>query len=370
MPDGEGTLPAGGEEPSRGSVAPSLPGAARRPPPRPRPGLAGAIAALGLLIAIGGLALHWYQDQATPPGGAGPAVIVQVEPGWSVATITNELAREGVVAHAWVFQIYLALTGAPTVRDGTYQMHRHEAFAELRSALAKGPTVFTLQVPAGATVAQVANDVGSLPGRSGPAFLALVNSGVVRSPYEPPGTSSLEGLLGPGVYEVPDVMGDRALLTMMVDHFDVMAAGAGISTAPSAVGVTPYQAITVASLVAREAGLASDRGKVARVAYNRLARGMRLQFDSTVVYALGGGVTTVTAQDLAVNSPYNTYRVAGLPPTPISTVSAADLAAALHPTPGSWLYFVVVSPDGAEAFSDTYAGQLANIALAKKRGLL
>ena len=103
--------------------------------------------------------------------------------------------------------------------------------------------------------------------------------------------------------------------------------------------------------------------------YNRLARGTPLQMDSTVLYSEHRDGGRVTAADLALNTPYNTYLHAGLTPTPICFPSKASLQAALAPTPGNWLYFVVVSNDGTEAFSSTFAGQQANERLAQSRGL-
>ena len=99
--------------------------------------------------------------------------------------------------------------------------------------------------------------------------------------------------------------------------------------------------------------------KVSRVIYNRLARGMPLQMDSTVLYSLGQDGGPVTPADLQIKSPYNTYLNTGLTPTPICFPSSGALGAALHPATGAWIYFTLVSEDGTEAFSDTYAGQLA-----------
>src|SRR5580658_8261137 len=109
--------------------------------------------------------------------------------------------------------------------------------------------------------------------------------------------------------------------------------------------------------------------KVSRVIYNRLARDMPLQMDSTVLYSLGQDGGTVTPADLKIKSPYNTYLNTGLTPTPICFPSATAINSALHPPPGGWLYFVLVAQDGTEAFSDTYAGQVANEKLAQQRGL-
>jgi len=133
----------------------------------------------------------------------------------------------------------------------------------------------------------------------------------------------------------------------------------------------------VASIVQKEAISPGDAaaatrhnvGPVARVIYNRLARGMPLQMDSTVLYAEGRDGGPVTAADLALATPYNTYRNAGLTPTPICFPSALALRAALHPPPGAWLYFVLTARDGTETFSDTLAGQEAAEDLARSRGL-
>jgi UPF0755 protein len=109
--------------------------------------------------------------------------------------------------------------------------------------------------------------------------------------------------------------------------------------------------------------------KVARVIYNRLAKGMPLQMDSTVLYAIGQDGGPVTSQDLKIESPYNSYLNTGLPPTPICMPSEVALKAAVDPPAGGWLYFVLVQKNGVMAFSDTFAEQLANEKLAKSRGL-
>ena len=181
--------------------------------------------------------------------------------------------------------------------------------------------------------------------------------------------TSLEGLLAPGTYIVRPGETDHDLLVAMVDRFDAQAARIGLAAGAQVLGFTPYQVITIASIVEKEGVLIKNMGPVARVVYNRLDRSMPLQMDSTVLYALGRDGGPVTGADLKSASPYNTYLNKGLPPTPTCFPSEAALDAALHPPAGSWLYFVVVAQDGTEAFSDTYAGQQANEALATQRGL-
>ena len=135
------------------------------------------------------------------------------------------------------------------------------------------------------------------------------------------------------------------------------------------IGLTPYQAITVASIVQKEGVIGKNLGPVARVILNRLARDMPLQMDSTVLYSEGRDGGPVTSADLAIRSPYNTYLNKGLTPTPICFPSEAALRATLDPPSGTWLYFVVVQRDGTEAFADTFAEQQANEALAQQRGV-
>jgi UPF0755 protein len=166
----------------------------------------------------------------------------------------------------------------------------------------------------------------------------------------------LEGFLFPATYDIEPGTSAVDVLRTLVQEFTVRAERLQLEERARALHVTPYQALTIASLVEGETGQASDRGKVARVVYNRLAVPMKLQFDSTVKYAYGlRGIvkTRLLYRDLDLASPYNTYRVAGLPPTPINSPGEAALEAALDPTPGPWRYFVVIDKQGHSAFATT-----------------
>ena len=144
----------------------------------------------------------------------------------------------------------------------------------------------------------------------------------------------------------------------MVDRFDALAAKVGLADGAARLGYSPYQVVTVASIVEKEGGARQEPGPVARVIYNRLAQDMPLQMDSTVLYALGQDGGPVTSADLETVSPYNTYLNKGLTPTPTCFPSEAALTAALDPPDGPVaLLRGGRSPDGTEAFSDTYAGQ-------------
>ena len=155
----------------------------------------------------------------------------------------------------------------------------------------------------------------------------------------------------------------------MVARFNQDARSVGLLASSSRAGLDSYQLITAASVVEKEGYLVKNMPQVATVIYNRLAKGMPLQMDSTVLYALGQDGGTVTAQDLKYQSPYNSYLHTGLPPTPICVSSRSALSAVMNPPAGSWLYFTLVSKDGTLAFSTTFQEQLQNEALAASRGL-
>ena len=328
--------------------------------------LALGLAVLLSLVAVGGL---WVESQINPSAHPGRVVDVTIPAGSSTDSIAGRLVADRVIASSFWFRVYLRLHGGSHIDAGVYALRENDSYPGVVKAL-HGPEVSrSLAIPEGFTVGQIAQRVGALSGHSAAHFLAVADGGSVRSPYEPAGSTDLEGLLFPDTYTVTPGESDAAILDQMIARFDQVASSIGLSRAPSSVGVSPYQAVIVASLIEREAKQVGDRPLVAEVIYNRLAKGMRLQIDASVLYALGPGHSSLSASDLAVSSPYNTYVVTGLPPGPIADPGRAALEAALHPSTGVYLYYVVVEPDGTEAFSPTLAGQEANIALARSRGL-
>jgi UPF0755 protein len=330
------------------------------------------LAALGVIVAglvvLGGGYL-WVQHEANPSGPQGAQVIVTVPAGSGESATASLLASRGVITSSFAYRLWSQFHSLPGIRPGAYAFRANSSFGQAQAVLAGGPNVFPLVVPPGFTVSELATRVGQLPGHQTDAFERTATDGSVRSPWQPAGVTSLEGLLATGTYIVPPGETDAHLLQRMVDRFDALAARIGLATGAQTLGRTPYQVVTIASIVEKEGVLAKNLGPVARVVYNRLARNMPLQMDSTVLYALGRDGGTVTAADLRTRSPYNTYLNKGLPPTPTCFPSEAALRAALDPPAGSWLYFVVVAQDGTEAFSDTFAEQQANEAVAAQHGL-
>lgn len=332
----------------------------------------GVVVVLGLGAAAAGAL--WFRSQSDPSGPPGEAVAVEVPLGTSIQRIASILEDQGIIENASAFRIYVRTKGVGEFQAGQYELRRRSSFADVVTALEKGPELDfqRLTVPEGLVLKQIAERVATLPGRSAEAFLAAVESGEVRSRYQPAGSKNLEGLLFPDTYNFEEDDDELEILRRMVSTFDARAAEAGIDKVVQGGLVDPYQAIVVASLVEREVRIAEERGMVARVIYNRLEAGMLLQVDASVIYALGRtgerGLR-VLFSDLEVDSPYNTYEVKGLPPGPIAAPGLAALEAAVSPTPGPWLYYVVIDADGRQAFATTLAEHNRNKAAAARAGV-
>jgi UPF0755 protein len=329
------------------------------------------VAAVGGVLLVLVLAFTlWYELESHALGPEGPQVVVTVHEGESTDAIIGSLSQQHVIDSSFAFRISDFFHGAPTVLPGSYALHENQTFSEVRAILDAGPNIYPIDVRPGFTLSEVAAQVDSLPGHAEGGFTSAARSGAVHSVFSPPGSNDLEGMLGTGSYLILPGESDLTIVRDMVQRFDHDSESAGLSTASAAaLGLTPYQLITAASVVEKEGYIPVNMPDVARVIDNRLAQDMPLQMDSTVLYALGQDGGPVTSQDLKVESPYNTYLNKGLPPTPICMPSADAMDAALHPPPGAWLYFVLVNKNGTMVFSDTYAEQQANEQLAKSRGL-
>ncbi len=321
-----------------------------------------------LVLVVGA----WFLYELNPPGGAGKRVSVDVPRRTGTSEIGDLLADKGVIGSSQAFQIYVGVTRSGPFDPGHYTMRKNlgvrDAVSVLESGPAKGPQ-FRLVLPPGLTLGEIADRVGMLQGHTRDAFLQVAQSGAVRSKYQPPEVTSLEGLLYPDTYFVTKQQSDQQILTRLVSTFDQKADEIGLS-APNAAGLSPYQTVVAASLIEREAKLDEDRPLISAVIHNRLAAGRPLQIDATVCYAKGGCSASPTSADLALDSPYNTYKVAGLPPTPISSVTVKSLQAAQNPAPEPYLYYVLSDKNGKHAFATTQEEHDRNVEEARQKGLL
>jgi UPF0755 protein len=316
----------------------------------------GSILAAAVVIAVGGAL--WLRSMGVwGSSHPGHTVSVVIPKGASASHVGRILADRGVIESALGFRIRLFLDGdTPPIEAGRYELRTGLTVSDAIAALTgRGPIVDYVSVtfPEGSTLKQFAAIVGRETKIPRKRFLEVATAGRIRSAYEPDGVGTLEGLVFPSTYQVVGKDTAGTLVQRLVDTFDQTFSSLDTSEI-RAMGYTPYQAIIVASMVEEEAKVDEDRGKIARVIYNRLGRGMPLGIDATIEYALGKHANELTRSDLRIDSPYNTRTHAGLPPTPIAAAGKASLEAALHPAPGRWLYYVLRDCSGHHAFSTSY----------------
>jgi len=337
------------------------------PPPRGLPRvlvrLIPVAIGLGVVVGLGVLGLRLLQPESDDyPGPGTGEVTIAVSPGQTLSQIGSTLVAADVVrSQAAFIRAAQADPRAVGISAGTYLMQRQmsAAGAVERFLEPAARVVDRVVIPEGSTVAQVVGRVAEATGMSRESLQAVVDNPRALGLPDYAGQNP-EGFLFPATYELDPAATPEAVLSRMVRRFESTAADIDLAGRSRARDITPYEAVIIASLVERE-GRPEHFGRVARVVYNRLAAGMPLQFDSTVNYGLGITELNLTREQLDSDSPYNTYRVTGLPPTPISNPGEAALQAALFPAEGDWLYFVTVDPDTGETrFSVDYEDFLAD----------
>ncbi len=327
---------------------------------------------LAVLIGLimGGL---WVYHQVNPAGEPGDAVVVDVPDGANVKTIAEVLDDAGVISNARLFQEYARFKSGNLIKAGTYQMNKDMALWEALSVLEAGPVPIdsvSVTVPEGLRLGEILATLAEvLPNSTTDSLTAAAASGEVASRYQPAG-GTLEGLLFPDTYQLDKGATDAENLTVLAKQFEAVADELQLDSRAAAIGYTPYQIITIASMIEEEAKVDDERPKIARVIYNRLASGVRLDIDATTLYAVGKEGNTLTLSDLDSDSPYNTRKAVGLPPGPISAPGRASLEAALAPAEGDWFYYVLADADGHHAFTADPAEFDALVAQAEEKGLL
>jgi UPF0755 protein len=316
-----------------------------------------AVLVLLLLVALGGVGL-WVRGQIDPSGPPGEEVAFEIPNGATTSAIADQLAESGIVTSGEVFRWYLRFNGGGSFEAGQYRLLQNSAMGDVVSALEAGPALppaTNLTIPESLWVEQVAQRVDELEHLDGATFLDLVNSGSVRSIFQPEGVTTMEGLLYPETYRIEEREDEAAVLQRMVDTFDQVGTEVGLADAEARVGYSPYEVIIIASLIESEAKDDAERAKMARVIYNRLEQGIPLGIDATFYYALGldRKGTSLRQSDLEMDSPFNTRENVGLIPHPIAMPRRESLEAALNPEPGPWLYYVLQDAT-THFFTDDY----------------
>lgn len=321
-------------------------------------------------IVVGGLGLiaylahDWYHGALLPADPAGKPKIVRIPEGASVDQIAEILHQETVIIDTRAFKIMLRMEGlADRLKAGIFEISPLMTAQEVAEHIASGEIAMQrLTIPEGLRLTQIAERVGRAELADAEEFMAAAVSDVVVGQVEtqmplPEGT--LEGYLFPETYDFPYDAGPEVIVRRMVREMEKRFYLPHREEIESR-GLTFHEIVTLASLIEREARLDRERALISGVIQNRLNRGMKLQIDATVQYALPEHKERLLYADLRVESPYNTYRHAGLPPGPIASPGLASLTAALRPAQTDALFYVART-DGSHVFTPSYQDHLRAI---------
>ena len=294
---------------------------------------------------------------------------VVIDRGESLHEISTELQRVGLIRSQVGFLVLARVMQLDrTVKAGQYSFRIGITVPALLRALDKGMFGLNLvTIPEGLMVSETALLIQRQVGIRASAIDSLAHDPVMLDSLEV-SAPSLEGWLAPDSYEwLPGTSPEVVLRTMVARTRDrVQRATAGYDSLP--LGMNAHEVLTLASIVESESKAEVERPRIARVYLNRLDRGMLLQADPTVGYALGRGPRSrLTFKDLRVESPYNTYRHEGLPPGPICSPGLSAIEAVMHATPGTNDLYFVANGKGTHIFAPSYEKHLANIAFVKGR---
>lgn len=321
------------------------------------------VVAVILMIAGAVVLYHSFRQAYEAPGPVaaegGEITVFTVERGMSVSAIARSLKHRGLISDPFIFKVGVRLSGGGSMKAGEYAIPSQASMAEIATLLREGKALMhKLTVAEGLTVAQVLRLVK--------AHEAL-NGELTVKPAE--GTLMPETYLfqrGTARDELVEKM-RQAKLAYLDEMWEKRADGLPFST--------PYEALILASIVEKETAVTSERPLVASVFINRLHKGIRLQSDPTVIYGINGGEPLgrrIKQSELARDTPYNTYRIRGLPPTPIANPGKDSIAAVLNPPQTNYLYFVA-DGSGGHAFASTLDEHNRNVVkwrrVQRQRGL-
>lgn len=315
---------------------------------------------IGAGIALG--TITWYQN-GTAPTPPGEEILVRWQPK-SFRDAVDELANKGVIRDPLAFRLQARIRNfevAPT--GGTYSFRPGMDGAQIAEAL-RTPLRQMVRIPEGWWISRVAARLEDKNVCSAQEYTELASQPELfaETVTFPLPEGSLEGFLFPDTYDLPPLLGAKAVITRQLQAFEAkVIEPLGLQDADPE---TIRRAVIVASMVELEAALDEERPKVAAVIENRLRKGMRLEIDATVLYALGKWKVLGPGVVRTVQSPYNTYLNDGLPPGPIGSPGAKSIAAALQPDTHDYLFYVA-RPDRSHIFTRTYAEHRAAIRKAR-----
>ncbi len=308
------------------------------------------IATLTLLVII-----HFYIALFVPPSNEKIWKEVEVTEGMSFKSISAELQKEGIIRYRGYFELIGRFEGiSRKVRTGYYGLSTNMSLWEVLDSLRRGKIIeYEIVIPEGYNLYQIGWTLANTPLLSDPQdFIKLVKDKkyVHSLGIE---ADTLEGYLFPDTYYLPKGIKLEDIPKKMVQRYRAVFTDS-LRNRANELGFNEHQILTLASIVEKEAKVASERTLIAAVYMNRLKKGMRLQADPTTVYGTKAWITNVTSQDLKRRSPYNTYLHKGLPPGPIANPGEGAILASLYPDKVDYLFFVAQG-DGSHYFSKDFS---------------
>jgi UPF0755 protein len=288
---------------------------------------------LVVVLAVGGWVAWQVYAPVTPPDNSS----LLLRPGYSTRRIAAELKKAGVIRSELVFGFWHVLHPKPSLKAGEYRFERAASLPQVYERIARGDIYFhVVTIPEGYTMFDIAKAMEDAGLGSAADFLQVAETQTQLISDLAPEAKSLEGYLFPNTYQFTRTQSLGEMAAEMVHQFRQVAQQIGLTTDVPRV-------VTMASIIEKETAAPEERPLVAGVYYNRLAHNMALDADPSVIYAevlAGTYQGSLHHADLAVNSPYNTYRFPGLPPGPIGNPGKSAMEAALHPENTEFLYFV------------------------------
>ncbi len=322
-----------------------------------------------LALLAGGVVVAGINYYRWCQGASGPQrpVSFVIPEGTSGGEIVSMLHDKGVIRCDLVAKFILRRDGFPTdFRAGTFSLTTNMTLDDAVTVLTTPPhkaVTVRLTIPEGWRLAEIAARVHALFGIPAKEFLKEATSGsYALPPYLPQGKKTVEGFLFPETYQVVKKTASAAsIIQVLLDQFQKEVDGLPWGDAKK-LGVSPYDVVTIASMIEREAKLDKERPLIAAVIYNRLKDNMELAIDATLQYVDPDPSNGLTESDLAIDSPYNTRLHTGLPPTPIASPRLESIEAALQPAHVAYLYYVLCPKDGPgkHRFSVSYDDFLNN----------
>jgi peptidoglycan lytic transglycosylase G len=322
---------------------------------------------LVLLLVIAGsvYAASRYYSYCQEASGPKDPVTIEIAEGASGSEIVDQLHDEGVIRCGMVSKLLLRQSGKEAdFRAGSFDLTTNmtpDAAFDVLTKPEKVVPVVRLTIPEGYRLTQIAERVQEVVGIPAKRFLKQAqDGGYSLPPYLPTDASSIEGFLFPNTYQIAK-HGTTAddVITKLLDEFGTEAKTLDWSKADD-LGVTPYEVVTIASMIEKEAKLDQERPVIAGVIYNRLKAGMPLGIDATLLYDDPTPDGQLSTSDLETDGPYNTRIRVGLPPTPIASPGLKSLDAALNPANTDYFYYVLCGSDGHHEFAKTLAEHEAN----------